>query len=261
MRSRAFFMLYFMKDLNTLFNGKQIYENYSAEDHQVWSLLLENQRKNFRYLSTDYLNCVDELQMADANIPNYEFINKHLMQKTSWSVFGVPEIVEIADFLKLMDKRQFPATTWIRSMRQINYIEEPDMFHDGFGHIPLLANPSYANFLWELGQIGLKYSFSQRALDIVQRVYWYTIEFGLIEERGELKAYGAGLISSEGELINSLSSNSQKLHFDLKRIGNSPFRTDIFQNKYFVINSFEELYNSIPDLERFVSEEIGLRVE
>lgn len=230
------------------------------EDKQVWKALFDHQSANFGYFSEEYLNCMHLLKMDKGELPNFDLINEFLQELTAWNVFGVPEIVGMEEFLDFMDNRRFPATTWVRSMKQLKYLEEPDMFHDGFGHIPLLANRDYANFLWELGQIGIKYAFHQIALDIVQKVYWFTIEFGLIRENGEVKAYGAGLISSEGELLNSRTNQSEKIDFDIELITDSSFRTDIFQVKYFVIDSFNQLYKSIGELEELLKNRVLVKV-
>ncbi len=243
------------RKLKTLNNGHQIFENYTQDDLWVWTKLLKNQKPNFQYFSEEYLDCMHKIGLHKVEIPNFEEINSRLHAANGWGIFGVMEIVEIEDFLNFMNKKRFPATTWVRGKEEMEYLEEPDMFHDVFGHTPLLMNRDYANFLYELGMIGLRFKEHPEITKMVQRVYWFTVEFGLINEKGNLKAYGAGVISSEGELLNSLSSRSEKRTYDVLEVIKNDFRTDIFQSKYYVIESFEDLYNSLETLRNFFEEE------
>jgi phenylalanine-4-hydroxylase len=150
-------------------------------------------------------------------------------------------------------RQEFPATTWLRKMSQLEYLEEPDMFHDVFGHIPLLSNPSFAKFLEELAKISLKHIDNEWAIELVSRLYWYTVEFGLIEEEGALKVYGAGILSSSGETQYSIDSDIPKrLPYDIQTIFDTPYIKDKYQEQYFVIDSYEQLYTSIPEIEKLL---------
>jgi phenylalanine-4-hydroxylase len=141
-------------------------------------------------------------------------------------------------------------------MAQLDYLEEPDMFHDVFGHMPLLTNSDYSNFFTAFGKLALNYIDNAYAIELLSRVYWFTIEFGLIRENGELKIYGAGIMSSFGETKHAIANHSLKLDFDVDAILDTPYRKDILQDRYFVIDSFEQLYTSIPDIEEGLKKRI-----
>lgn len=237
-------------NIPTLQEGKQIYAAYTEEDFEVWQMLFNRQQQNLsRYFSSTYVGCMEAVGMANGKVPNFNSINKSLNKTTGWCLHGVEAIVDIEPFLTGMEAKRFPATTWVRSMAKLEYLEEPDMFHDVFGHVPLLAHKPYADFLHNLGVLGLKYAGKSGCLRMIQRMYWFTVEFGLIEEDFELKAYGAGLISSPGEIMHYLSDESEKRLFSVKEILNTEFRTDVYQNLYFVIKDFEQLYACLGEIE------------
>lgn len=249
------------KTIPTLENGKQLYGAYTTEDSLVWQALLAKQKHNQQlYFSSTYVGCLHAMGMGTGAIPNFKYINKNLQYLTGWQLSGVREIVDIMPFLEHMDQRCFPATTWIRPMAQLDYLEEPDMFHDVFGHVPLLAHRPYADFLHNLGVLGLKYASSESCLLMIQRMYWFTVEFGLIEEQGVLKAYGAGLMSSPGEIQNYLNSKTEKRAFSVRDILRTEFRTDVFQPLYFVIQDFEQLYASLTEIEEALQAEQAVSV-
>lgn len=175
---------------------------------------------------------------------------------TSWSLEVVPNISEQKEFFEFLSKKKFTTTCWLRTMEQLDYLEEPDMFHDVFGHVPLLCNESYVNFFKGISDIALKNMDNPKAIELLGRLYWFTIEFGLIREDGELKIYGAGIISSKGETEHCLSKAAIQLPFDVQTIFNTNYRTDVFQTHYFVIDSFEQLYNSLKQIELVLKENI-----
>jgi phenylalanine-4-hydroxylase len=137
-------------------------------------------------------------------------------------------------------------------MEQLDYLEEPDMFHDVFAHVPLLCNQDYVNFFKGISDIALKHIDNPQVVELLGRIYWFTIEFGLIREDGQLKIYGAGIISSKGETEFCLGNKAIRRDFDVTTIFNTRFRTDRIQEEYFVIESFEQLYNSLPEIEKFI---------
>ncbi|HAP70005.1 MAG TPA: phenylalanine-4-hydroxylase, partial [Flavobacteriales bacterium] len=199
-------------------------------------------------------NALDVIGFSANNIPDFNEIEKALQSLTGWSLQTVPNISEQKDFFTFLSQKKFTATCWLRKMEELDYLEEPDMFHDVFGHVPLLSNKHYTDFFEGISHIALDYIDNPRAIELLGRIYWFTIEFGLIRESGELKVYGAGIMSSYGETKNSLSDNTEKFLFDVEHVFNSDFRTDILQERYFVIDSYEQLYTSIPEIKSKLKE-------
>jgi len=226
---------------------KQIYEKYTKEDVHVWQTLFERQVQNLADKSCqNYLECLTEMkEVLNANkIPKFEELNQTLMSKNGWSIEVVPGLIPVEDFFQLLSQKKFCSSTWLRKMEQLDYLEEPDMFHDVFGHIPLFMDNNYADFAQKIGEIGVKYKNDEQILLELQRIYWFTIEFGLIKgDRPEI--YGAGLISSYGETNSIYSGQSEILKFDLKKIIQTDFCNSEMQTLYFLLESFDELYQSI----------------
>lgn len=237
---------------------KQIYGNYTNEDFEVWKILYNRQMENLpKAASAAYLDGLTKVEFVESEIPKFEETNKALEALTGWKLAVVPGIVPDYTFFELMSNKRFPATTWLRKMKELDYLEEPDMFHDVFAHVPLLSNQAFVNFLEALSNIGLKYVGNDYAIEILSRIYWFTVEFGLIEEESGLRIYGAGILSSAGETKFSLSEQPPKHDFNVQEIANTPFRKDVFQEDYFVIQSYEQLYNSIPEIEEILSEMVA----
>ncbi|MFA0963082.1 phenylalanine 4-monooxygenase [Roseivirga sp. BDSF3-8] len=237
---------------------RQQYENYTAEDFEVWKILFDRQIVNLPKAATsEFMAGLDKIHFTADRIPNFEHTNKILKEMTGWEVYAVPGIVEDELFFNLMADRKFPATTWLRKMEQLEYLQEPDMFHDVFGHIPLLTNQPFVDFLQSLSKLGQKYVGNDWAIQLLSRIYWFTVEFGLIRENGELRIYGAGILSSGGETKYSLSSEPEHLTYNVEQILRTPYRKDVFQEKYFIIDSYEELYQSMPEIERLLEEMVN----
>lgn len=228
---------------------QQIYSNYTEHDFLVWRTLYNRQLKVLEpIVSEAYLKALEAVKFTADKIPNFDEIEQLLKPLTGWSLEVVPNISPQKTFFEFLSKKKFTATCWLRTMEQLDYLEEPDMFHDVFGHTPLLSNQQYVNFFKGISDIALKYIENAKAIELLGRIYWFTIEFGLIRENNELKIYGAGIISSLGETKHCLSGNAQHLPFDVTTIFNTDFRTDILQDKYFVIESFEQLFNSLDEI-------------
>lgn len=237
---------------------EQIYSDYTDEDFQVWKTLYNRQTELLHHsASSEYLHALDVIGFSANHIPDFNEIEKALKPLTGWSLKTVPNISEQKDFFTVLSQKKFTATCWLRKMEQLDYLEEPDMFHDVFGHVPLLSNKHYTDFFEGISHIALDYIDNPKAIELLGRIYWFTIEFGLIRESGQLKVYGAGIMSSYGETKNSLSENTQKFNFDVEHVFNSDFRTDILQERYFVIDSFEQLYESIPEIKAKLKELLG----
>ena len=181
------------------------------------------------------------LKLDRPGIPDYGELNPRLKAATGWEVVPVQGLIPDEDFFRLLATRRFPAGNFIRSADQIDYLQEPDVFHDVFGHVPMLADPVFADYMQAYGQGGLR-SLGFGALHKLARLYWYTVEFGLIRECGDLRIYGAGIVSSYSETLFALDDQSpNRIAFDLIRTMRTPYRIDDFQQVYFVINSISEL--------------------
>lgn len=234
---------------------RQVYANYTAEDFEVWKLLYERQIKNLpEAASKSHLEGLDKINFVADEIPNFDKTNALLKQMTGWKLAVVPGIVPDYTFFELMSNRNFPATTWLRKMEELDYLEEPDMFHDVFAHVPLLTNQAFVNFLEELSKIGLNYCSNDYAIELLSRIYWFTVEFGLIRENEQLRIYGAGILSSAGETKFCLTDEPPHYDFNVRQIAETPYRKDVFQDRYFVINSYEQLYESIPEIKSVLKE-------
>jgi phenylalanine-4-hydroxylase len=235
---------------------RQEYDKYTPQDHAVWKILYERQMKNLPGKATEaYLEGIGIVEFVADHIPKFDDVNVILRQRTGWQVHVVPGLIPNKEFFELMRDGNFCATTWLRKMEQLDYLEEPDMFHDVFGHVPLLTNQSLCDFLVNLSKVALKYLDSPAAIEAVARLYWYTVEFGLIQEEAGLRIYGAGILSSSGETEYSLfSEQPQRIPYDVSQIIDTPYIKDRYQEQYFVIDSFEQLYNSVTEIEACIDE-------
>jgi phenylalanine-4-hydroxylase len=220
----------------------QAWETYSAEDHAIWRRLFERQSELLvGRACAEYLAGLDQLGVCADGIPDFRKLNDVLGRTTGWQIVAVPGLISEAAFFGHMAERRFVATRWIRSAAQLDYLQEPDIFHDVFGHVPLLTNPAFADYLQAYGRGGLK-ALRLGALDMLARLYWYTVEFGLVRTPDGPRIYGAGIMSSKGESIYCLDDpQPNRIAFDLKRILRTRYRIDDFQETYFVIDSFEQL--------------------
>ena len=192
--------------------------------------------------SEAFIAALPSLGIKD-HIPRFEEINERLYRATRWEIVAVPGLIPEVPFFTLLANRQFPVTDWIRTPQEFDYIVEPDIFHDLFGHVPLLFNPVFADYVQRYGQGGLK-AQGLGSCEMLSRLYWYTIEFGLIREAGGLRAYGAGILSSAGELPYAVQSpKPQRLPLQLERTMRTRYKIDSYQQTYFVIDSFEQLFD------------------
>ena len=230
---------------------QQDYERYEVEDFEVWKLLYIRQEQQLRKsASVTYLEGLKTIDFRANEIPRFKKVNEKLQSLTQWELVVVPGLIPDRMFFGLLSNQKFPATTWLRKKSSLDYLEEPDMFHDVFAHVPLLTNVFFVKFLLGLSQLGLTYFNNAAALEILTRIYWFTVEFGLIREQGQLKIYGAGILSSLEETAHCLSKGATRFEFDLERIMHLDFRKDVFQEVYFIISSYEHLYDMIPALTR-----------
>lgn len=220
----------------------QGWDRYQPAEHAMWDRLFERQTKLLPGRVTDaFIDGLDILRMDCRGIPDFTELSERLMKATGWQVVAVPGLVPDAVFFEHLANRRFVAGRFIRTPEQLDYLQEPDVFHDIFGHVPLLANPVFAGFMQAYGRGGLR-AESLGAIDRLARLYWYTVEFGLVRERGEVRLFGAGIVSSYGESRFALEDDSpNRLGFGLERLMRTPYRIDDYQQAYFVIDSFEDL--------------------
>jgi phenylalanine-4-hydroxylase len=226
---------------------EQPWDDYTQTDHAVWQQLYARQRDILPGRACEvFLHAQDAMGMTPDRIPKFSDLNQALGAATGWQIVGVEGLLPELDFFTHLAHRRFPVTWWIRRPDQIDYIEEPDLFHDLFGHVPLLMEPQFADYLQAYGQGGVKaHHIGPEALMQLARLYWYTVEFGLIREAGGLRIYGAGILSSKGESIYCLESAApNRIGFDLERVMRTRYRIDTYQKTYFVIDSFEQLMDA-----------------
>lgn len=218
-------------------------KQFTQDEHDVWRALYKRQLDVLpgRAISL-FMDSLSTLGINQDRVPNFDDVNEILMKRTGWQVVPVPGLIPDEPFFELLANRRFPSGNFIRTKEQMDYIQEPDVFHDLFGHVPILADPVFADHMEAYGKGGLK-AAKLGAVDMLARIYWYTVEFGLIQEAQGLRIYGAGILSSPTESVFSLESDSpSRLKFDVPRVLRTHFRIDDFQDNYFVIDSFEQLF-------------------
>jgi len=223
---------------------EQPWNTYTSEDHATWATLFRRQREILvDRAAREFLENQQKFGMTPDTIPKFDDLNRVLKKATGWELIGVEGLLPELTFFDHLANRRFPVTWWIRKPEQIDYISEPDLFHDLFGHVPLLLNPVFADYMHAYGCGGVKaHGIGPEALVNLTRLYWYTVEFGLIKQDDGLRIYGSGIVSSKGESIHCLESPSpNRLGFDLKRIMRTRYRIDTYQKTYFVMDSYAQL--------------------
>ena len=238
---------------------KQKYEKYTEEDFLVWKTLFNRQEENLPGKAhPEYLRCLDELSdvLNPDEIPNFDKLNEKLLAENGWSIVVVPGLIPVDQFFKLLSQKKFCSSTWLRKMSQLDYLEEPDMFHDIFGHIPLLMNEQYAKFVQRFGEMGVKYGHDKVVEKQLQRLYWFTIEFGLIEQQDDTRIYGAGILSSSGETNHIFEDDISVSPYDVEKVLHTDFITSEIQTLYYEIESFKQLFESVDELEESLREEV-----
>jgi len=215
---------------------------YTADEQDIWRTLYRRQVGLLpRYAAGAFRQAVARLDMGE-RIPDFRRVNDKLARATGWQIVAVPGLIPDDAFFGHLAARRFPVSVWLRGRHELDYLVEPDLFHDFFGHVPLLFEPLFADYLAAYGIKGRE-ALGHGALKQVSRLYWYMVEFGLIREQGELRAYGAGMLSSAAETQYSVEDpRPLRVRFDLARVMRSDYRIDDFQKTYFVIDSFEELF-------------------
>ena len=223
------------------FRVEQDWGSYTPEEHALYRRLFERQSKLVpRYACPEWIDAIAGLDAA-REIPKFDKISRRLLAVSGWQIVPVPGLIPDDAFFTHLANRRFPVTVWLRKPEEFDYIVEPDVFHDFFGHVPLLFDRTYADHLHEYGKGGLK-AMRLDAVKLLARLYWYTIEFGLIRVGASVRAYGAGLLSSGGELAYCVEDpRPRRLPFDLERVMCTEYQIDRYQDTYFVIDSFDQL--------------------
>ena len=222
----------------------QEWDRYSAAEHDLWRRLYARQAALVpRYACDDFRAALATLDYG-TDIPRFDAINRKLRPATRWELVAVPGLVPDIVFFEHLANRRFPVTVWIRTPEEFDYIVEPDIFHDFFGHVPMLFDPVFADYMQAYGKGGIK-AHALGAIEMLARLYWYTVEFGLIETPKGLRTYGAGILSSGGEIRHCIESpEPNRIGFDLLRVMRTRYKIDTFQETYFVIRGFGELFDA-----------------
>lgn len=222
----------------------QYWAAYTPAQHALYARLFQRQIGQMAgHACDEFIHALAQLG-AETEIPRFEQISERLRRATGWEIVAVPGLIPEHAFFSLLANRRFPVTVWLREPQEFDYIVEPDVFHDLFGHVPLLFNPVFADYMQAFGAGGLK-AEGLHALEFLARLYWYTVEFGLISTPQGLRVYGAGILSSGGETRYALTNlKPQRLAFDLERVMRTAYRIDDYQDTYFVIQSFAQLFDA-----------------
>jgi phenylalanine-4-hydroxylase len=230
----------------------QVWSAYTPQEHALWRRLYARQAALVpRYACREFGESLATLDFGDA-IPRFEAVNAKLAAATRWRLVAVPGLLPDAAFFEHLANRRFPVSVWLRTPEEFDYVVEPDVFHDFFGHVPLLFDPVFADYLEAYGRGGMK-AQQLGAIEMLSRLYWYTVEFGLIETAEGIRTYGAGILSSAGELPFCIESGEpNRIRFDLLRIMGTRYKIDTFQETYFVIRDFRELFEATaPDFAQY----------
>ena len=237
---------------------KESWENFTSQDHNTWSILFKRQTALLQNCAAkEFIEGINTLGMFENVIPKISYLNNILQNATGFSIVPVTGFIPAELFFKFLSERKFPTTCFIRKPEQLDYLEEPDIFHDVFGHIPLLINPIFANFMELFGHKGLE-AIKLGLLEWASALYWFSVEFGLIKTDEGLKIYGAGILSSKGESLYSLKSDIPlRLQFDPIQTMKTKYSINEFQKTYYVINNFKELFEALELLDwKKIKEEI-----
>ena len=236
--------------LDATWRVEQDWSAYTPENHEVWGILYERRMQDLAVNgSRVFLDGAELIGLLPDRVPDLKVTNALLLPRTGWSAVAVKGFVPAADFFRSLAVRQFPTTIIVRSKEQLEYLPEPDIFHDVFGHVPLHAHPVFASFLQRFGEIASR-ARTEKDVTRMARLFWFTVEFGLIREDGRPKVYGSGLISSVGDAANALGPRCDRRPFDLDAVFEQPFEIDRFQDVLFVVESFDQLFEAVEDAGR-----------
>ncbi|TFW02371.1 phenylalanine 4-monooxygenase [Oxalobacteraceae bacterium OM1] len=223
---------------------QQDWSAYTPEQHELWRRLYQRQAKLVPGRACEeFIKSLAAMNAAD-ELPRFDRTTEALYKATKWEIVAVPGLIPDLTFFQHLANRRFPVTVWLRNPEEFDYIVEPDVFHDFFGHVPLLFDPVFADYLQKFGQGGLK-ALDQDALTYLARLYWYTVEFGLMHTPQGLRIYGAGILSSGGEVEYSLTNPApRRVAMEVERVMRTQYKIDSYQETYFVIRDFQQLFDA-----------------
>lgn len=231
----------------------QDWEAYSEENHAVWGILYERRMAQLRQNGSRlFLQGAETIALRQDSVPDLAEVNARLDPRTGWNAVPVKGFIPARDFFRCLSERRFPTTVIVRSREQLDYLPEPDIFHDVFGHVPLHADPIFADFLQQFGAVAARARTDEETTQMA-RLFWFTVEFGLVREDGQVKVYGSGLISSHGDAANALGPKCDRRPFSLDAVINQPFEIDHFQDVLFVVEAFDQLFDAVREMEARVA--------
>lgn len=234
-------------DETTAFFTEQRWAEYTLENHNVWGILFDRRMRHLEDVgSRVFLDGADLIGLRGDRVPNLVDVNARLAPRTGWSAVAVTGFIPARDFFRSIAKQRFPTTVIVRPREQLDYLPEPDIFHDVFGHVPLHAHPVFAQFLQRFGELAAS-ATNDEDVTRMARLFWFTVEFGLVREDGRTKVYGSGLISSHGDCENALGPKCDVRPFSLDAVWNQPFEIDHFQDVLFEIESFDQLFEAVEE--------------
>ena len=229
---------------------EQRYGAYDLEAHDVWRILYERRLRTLRDTgSAVFLDGIDRIGLRPDRVPQLSEVNRRLAARTGWKAVGVKGFIPAAAFFRCLSQRRFPTTLIVRPRAQLDYLPEPDIFHDVFGHVPLHSDPVFADFLQRFGALAAESRTEQETTQMA-RLFWFTVEFGLVRERGQVRIYGSGLISSHGDAANALSDKCERRPFELDAVLSQAFEIDRLQDVLFVVESFDQLFEAVAEIKR-----------
>jgi phenylalanine-4-hydroxylase len=241
------------------FLSTQEYEKYTEVQHSVWSELVRKRLPQVQeFACREYLEGYDIIGLSDDHLPNLCAISQRLKPRTGWSTTPVTGFLPSAAFFEMLEARMFPTTTWLRSRDSLSYIPEPDIFHDVFGHVPMHAHPVFANFLQHYGAV-CAHIQDEQVLERLGRLFWYTVEFGLMRQDGKVKVYGSGVISSHGECTNVIERGCEVRNFSLDQVLDTPVKVDELQKVLFAIESFDQIYEAMHEAEKRLGNRLPIK--
>jgi phenylalanine-4-hydroxylase len=227
---------------------QQNWDRYTVADHEVWQILYARRMEQLEQTASRiFLDGAKLIGLAPNEIPNLDEVNRRLGPRTGWNAVPVGGFLPAKEFFASLSARRFPTTVTIRSRNSIDYVPEPDIFHDVFGHVPLHSDPPFADFLQKFGQAATM-ARTPEEVEMMARLFWFTIEFGLIDENSKPKIYGSGLISSSGDAANALGSTCDRRPFTLDGVISQSFRIDQLQDTLFVVDAFDQLYEAVDQI-------------
>ncbi|MCW3072410.1 MAG: Aromatic amino acid hydroxylase protein [Bacteroidetes bacterium] len=236
----------------------QNYERYTQEDHEIWSVLYERQTKLLKkYVNREFLEGLEMLQLDPAKVANIDEVSERLFKISGWSLVPAVGLLSHKDFFFLLHEKKFPITVNMRKRHELEFSELPDIFHDIYGHVPMLVNKTFCDFMEKFSTIAMNNFEDETIVTGLGRLYWFTLEMGLIQENDETKVYGGAILTSSNEIDNIFNNETKRSVFDMQAVINSDYDNLKLQKEYFIINSFKQLIVALNEFEAHVEKVNG----